>query len=318
MKNDIVSQLNQAYDAEIKNVSLLGGRSNEVRLVETDRGTYVCKLYPLDSNLTRIHELIQFLDEKGFPVVSPLTTSDNLTTFRADDRVGALMPYVSGSDFSGQLVEVRSAGRALGDFHRLSSEFATPEITVDFEKELTNYVETIRSHGTDSVAGTGLSDGDLAEMATAAERCRERLSGHTPPQEARLYIHGDYNDQNVLFDNNGSVVLVADWEDAGPGLTYTDLAKGANKFAITDLEYDTSQINPEKVAEFVEAYDHVVNVSPDLLVGLLERNALSSVAWGLKNYAKHGDDLFREVLEWYAANLDSITEVTPELKAALR
>lgn len=319
MRSKIATELATQYPFTINGVSSYAGRSNDLYRLDTTDGEYVCKLFSEDVELDRTLPLLEELSEAGLPVAAPVHTVEGDRLVDIDDQPAILMRFVEGADFDGSIPQVSAAGRTLGNVHTISSEFTTPTVDIDLVTELEEYLEVFETYRSEAITETELTEEDLTQLASVTETCKENLSGYEPPESARMFIHGDYNDQNVLFDDEDDVALVTDWEDARTGLAYTDLVKGANKFAIKDLEYDSAEIDREKVATFVNAYRDQTDipVPENLFVNLLRRNAISSTAWGIESYAEHGDELFREVLEWYAANLHSVESVADEIEQRL-
>lgn len=124
-----------------------------------------------------------------------------------DATVGVTMP-ADGAD-----PLLRSAARVLADIHRL-----------DWERELPGWSEpTGASAEVDRwwpLVGKAATPAD----AEAFARLRERLQSTAPNASPIGLYHGDFQTNNVLYTDDGTLEAVIDWEIAGVGLQGLDVA----------------------------------------------------------------------------------------------
>ena len=206
-------------DAAMSIAPVAGGTLNWNFDVRTDEGRFFLRCYRSNLETERIegeHELLRWAAERGIPVAVPLKTGAGATIVVAGGERWALFPWLPG-----KVVErgALSAGQAyaLGAMHgRLQAALAGhPDSTgatmlMRWDKAqslglLAQLITTARERGLDDAAIAGM------------ERQREfleRLDVLPPESFVSLpaqILHGDFHDQQVLFD--GDVVTgVVDWE----------------------------------------------------------------------------------------------------------
>ena len=225
------------------------GQSNPTYRIAAVSGDYVLRRKPFGQLLPSAHavdreyRLLTALSPLGFPVPAPLAMCSD------PDVIGAIFyvmemargrPYADGAlpDFDaatrgrmyGQLVDV------LADLHSIDpaaadlSDFGKPGNY--FERQVARWTRQYRDSETDY----------LPEM--------ERLIAFLPetlPEQARTsVVHGDYRIDNVVFDGDGTLTAVLDWELATLGDPLADFsylamqwmmpADGAAGLAGLDLE----------------------------------------------------------------------------------
>lgn len=203
------------------------GQSNPTYKVGAVSGDYVLRRKPFGPLLPSAHavdreyRLLSALHPLGFPVPEPLALCGD------PDVIGAIFyvmemakgrPYANGAlpDFDPatrrrmyeQLVDT------LAELHRIDpaaaglADFGKPGNY--FERQVTRWTRQYRDSETDYIP----------EM--------ERLIGFLPeslPQQSRTSIvHGDYRIDNVIFDGDGTLSAVLDWELATLGDPLADFS----------------------------------------------------------------------------------------------
>ncbi|NUR13526.1 MAG: phosphotransferase family protein [Bradyrhizobium sp.] len=203
------------------------GQSNPTYRIAATSGDYVMRRKPFGQLLPSAHavdreyRLLAALNPLDFPVPRPFALC------RDPDVIGAIFyimemargrPYADGAlpDFDpqtrgrmyGQLVDV------LADLHSIDpekaelSDFGRPGNY--FERQVARWTRQYRDSETDY----------LPEM--------ERLIAFLPetlPEQARTSIvHGDYRIDNVVFDGDGTLTAVLDWELATLGDPLADFS----------------------------------------------------------------------------------------------
>jgi aminoglycoside phosphotransferase (APT) family kinase protein len=203
------------------------GQSNPTYRVRAASGDYVMrrkpfgKLLPSAHAVDREYRLLSGLHPLGFPVPQPLALCDD------PDVIGAIfyvMELAHGRPFAnGALPEFDPATRrsmyeqmidTLADLHVIDPEkaelgdFGKPGNY--FERQVARWTRQYRDSQTDY----------LPEV--------ERLIAFLPesiPQQSRVSIvHGDYRIDNVVFDGDGTLTAVLDWELATLGDPVADFS----------------------------------------------------------------------------------------------
>ena len=203
------------------------GQSNPTYRIRAASGDYVLrrrpfgKLLPSAHAVEREYRLLAALHPLGFPVPQPLALCSDA------DVIGAIfyvMELAKGRPYAnGALPEFDAATRGrmyeqlidtLADLHNIDPEaaalgdFGKPGNY--FERQIARWTRQYRDSETDY----------LPEM--------ERLIAFLPetlPAQARVAIvHGDYRIDNVVFDGDGTLTAVLDWELATLGDPLADFS----------------------------------------------------------------------------------------------
>jgi len=203
------------------------GQSNPTYRIRAASGDYVLrrkpfgKLLPSAHAVDREYRLLAALHPLGFPVPEPLALCDD------PDVIGALFyvmemakgrPYANGAlpDFDPptrrrmyeQLIDT------LADLHVIDpeaaglSDFGKPGNY--FERQVMRWTRQYRDSQTDYIP----------EM----ERLIAFLPQSLPEQSRTSIVHGDYRIDNVVFDGDGTLTAVLDWELATLGDPVADFS----------------------------------------------------------------------------------------------
>src|SRR4051812_6382099 len=203
------------------------GQSNPTYRIRAASGDYVLrrkpfgKLLPSAHAVDREYRLLSGLHPLGFPVPRPLALCDDPEVIGAIFYVMELAkgrPYANGAlpDFDPptrrhmyeqlidtladlHVIDPDSAG--LGDFGKPGNYF---------ERQVMRWTRQYRDSETDY----------LPEM----ERLIAFLPESLPEQSRTSIVHGDYRIDNVVFDGDGTLTAVLDWELATLGDPVADFS----------------------------------------------------------------------------------------------
>jgi aminoglycoside phosphotransferase (APT) family kinase protein len=203
------------------------GQSNPTYKIRAGSGDYVLRRKPFGQLLPSAHavdreyRLLSALSPLGFPVPRPLALCDDPEVIGAIFYVMELAkgrPYADGAlpDFDPperrrmyeQLVDT------LADLHNIDpgaaglGDFGKPGNY--FERQVARWTRQYRDSQTD----------ELPEM----ERLIEYLPASLPEQSRVSIVHGDYRIDNVVFDEEGKLTAVLDWELATLGDPVADFS----------------------------------------------------------------------------------------------
>jgi aminoglycoside phosphotransferase (APT) family kinase protein len=203
------------------------GQSNPTYRIRATSGDYVLRRKPFGQLLPSAHavdreyRLLSALHPLGFPVPEPLALCDDAEVIGAIFYVMELAkgwPYANGA-----LPEFDSATRrhmyeqmvdTLADLHNIDpeavglSDFGKPGNY--FERQVVRWTRQYRDSQTDYVP----------EM----ERLIAFLPETLPEQSRTSIVHGDYRIDNVVFDGDGTLTAVLDWELATLGDPLADFS----------------------------------------------------------------------------------------------
>ena len=203
------------------------GQSNPTYKVSAASGDYVLRRKPFGPLLPSAHavdreyRLLSTLHPLGFPVPRPLALCSDA------DVIGAIfyvMELAKGRPYAnGALPEFDPATRrrmydqlieTLADLHAIDPEaaelgdFGKPGNY--FERQVARWTRQYRDSQTDY----------LPEM----ERLIAFLPETLPEQSRTSIVHGDYRIDNVVFDGDGTLTAVLDWELATLGDPVADFS----------------------------------------------------------------------------------------------
>ena len=203
------------------------GQSNPTYKISAASGEYVLRRKPFGQLLPSAHavdreyRLLSALHPLDFPVPKPLALCDD------PDVIGAIFyvmelakgrPYANGAlpefdprtraEIYGQLVDT------LADLHSIEPEaadlgdFGKPGNY--FERQVMRWTRQYRDSQTDYIP--------------EVERLIAFLPETVPEQSRVSIVHGDYRIDNVVFDGDGTLTAVLDWELATLGDPLADFS----------------------------------------------------------------------------------------------
>ena len=203
------------------------GQSNPTYRIRAASGDYVMrrkpfgKLLPSAHAVDREYRLLSGLHPLGFPVPQPLALCDD------PDVIGAIfyvMELVHGRPYAnGALPEFDSDTRrsmyeqmidTLADLHVIDPEtaelgdFGKPGNY--FERQVARWTRQYRDSQTDYIP--------------EVERLIAFLPESLPEQSRTSIVHGDYRIDNVMYDGDGTLTAVLDWELATLGDPLADFS----------------------------------------------------------------------------------------------
>ncbi len=259
-----------------------GGTAGETYRLETNKGVFFLRLRGARTSgpelVRRDHALRAHLLAHGVPTAAPLATRTGETFVRMDAGVYELYPFVTGRLHRfGDLTELRCLARVLARFH---------EVTAAYRLELGEplYLEQFSLSVPGTPGSTRLEDPVCLRAAltgalpllTAPERQLvrkmqervEEIEVHYGPeiyrQLDRYMVHGDFTFANVLFQENGEVAGLFDFDWATFGPRVRDLAEAVHFFASGQSRdnlagsiwtlTDAPEFNLERSRVFLETY----------------------------------------------------------------
>ena len=211
------------------------GQSNPTYKVSAVSGDYVLRRKPFGQLLPSAHavdreyRLLSALHPLGFPVPEPLALCDDPQVIGAIFYVMEMAkgrPYANGAlpdfdpatrrrmyeqlvDTLAELHNIDPVAAGLGDFGKPGNYF---------ERQVARWTRQYRDSETDY----------LPEM----ERLIAFLPGSLPDQSRTSVVHGDYRIDNVVFDGDGTLSAVLDWELATLGDPLADFSYLAMQWAM--------------------------------------------------------------------------------------
>ena len=217
----------ESFQGPVELTKFPSGQSNPTYRVRAASGDYVLrrkpfgKLLPSAHAVDREYRLLSALHPLGFPVPAPLALCED------PDVIGAIFyvmelargrPYANGAlpefdpptrrqmyeqliDTLADLHVIDPDSAGLGDFGKPGNYF---------ERQVMRWTRQYRDSETDFIP----------EM----ERLIAFLPESIPEQSRTSIVHGDYRIDNVVFDGDGALTAVLDWELATLGDPVADFS----------------------------------------------------------------------------------------------
>ena len=201
-------------------VPVVNGTLNDNYRVETTAGPVFVRRYRSDrdrGHLDGEHEVIAFAAEHGIPVSAPLPASDGAIIVDLNASAWAVFPWIDGrTPARGSVTAVEAY--ALGEMHgRIHAAFARHPGSVGATFQMRwDKDETLRLLRKCSELARERDEPEDIQEALAFNH--ELLEG-TPIEPPSYFdslpcqlTHGDYHAEQVLFDADGTIAAVTDWE----------------------------------------------------------------------------------------------------------
>ncbi len=279
---------------------LKGSRRSPKLIITTDRGRFMLKRRaPGRDDVLKVaysHAVQRYLAAAEFPLPRLQPTRDEGDTMLArDGAIYELFQYLPGEPFDRSPEAAFDAGRTLGLFHKLLTDYRT-----EWEPSRTGYHDNsaIRSalNGVPSAVSTHDSvAGQETELLVTANRLYDLYDQAAEAVEAadfRLWpsqiVHADWHPGNMLFVN-GRVSGVIDYDSLRWLPAATDIANGALQFSIVGGGADPMAWPPAademRLHRFLLGYDEMralrpeeLRVLPHLMIEALIAEAVLPIA----------------------------------------
>ncbi len=211
------------------------GQSNPTYKISAASGEYVMRRKPFGQLLPSAHavdreyRLLSALHPLGFPVPRPLALCDDPNVIGAIFYIMELArgrPYANGAlpefDLPTRQAMYEQLVDTLADLHSIDPEaaelgdFGKPGNY--FERQVMRWTRQYRDSQTDYIP--------------EVERLIAFLPETLPEQSRTSIVHGDYRIDNVVFDGDGTLTAVLDWELATLGDPLADFSYLAMQWAM--------------------------------------------------------------------------------------
>lgn len=312
-----------------------GSRKSPKLYLSTATGKYLLKRRARGKDGMRrvclAHRLQQHLADHGFPVphLSP-AEPEHTTLLTLDDRVYELFEFVKGQDYSGSLSETFEAGRTLGLFHKLVTDFEIDAPTPAESYHDANVVRTglnaipstISAH--DSVRGFEMDLHETVNKLYDAYDAAAEAADRAGVKHSRNYqlVHSDWHPGNLLFED-GRVVGVVDFDSIRVAPRATDVANGALQFSIVSADGAPADwpdyIDETRLKRFLLGYDQETAVTPDEMHALVPLMIEALIAEAVVPIAATGSfgratgfgflKMVKRKVRWLQKNADRLTGV---------
>lgn len=225
------------------------------------------------------HTATGALAARGLPVAAPLAAPDGRTLIDVDGGLFAVYPWISGSHIRGpgmSLAQARALGAALGRLHQVLAG-VMPATATAMTMPVTDLAKAKHAIDTySSLIGQRPVRGEFDEFTADQLRRRRGLlesAGHLQPDpgsswEPSGWAHGDFHDLNVLWDEQGHLAAVLDFDRLAPRPYAFELVRSAT---LTFSHGDERGLDLERVSAFTAGYVGVVPLSAGQIRQAAER-----------------------------------------------
>lgn len=197
------------------------GTINDVRVVKTDSGQFVMRIYAhrTEDRVRLEHDVLQWLGEQDAPVIVPIKRPDGTTYLVDEGRIVTLLPFASGYQIDRSKLDaahVHEMGRFLGYLHGVLADCPVPSIPmVRFDcdpdatiAEIDRLLELIGS------MADPVDTDRYMEHRLASRRAWLKETAHSEiewPHDQCQPLHGDYQESNIFFSER-RVSAIIDWD----------------------------------------------------------------------------------------------------------
>ncbi|MBG0818658.1 phosphotransferase [Planomonospora sp. ID82291] len=307
-------------------VPITTGLMNRNWHLETAAGSVAVKeITDADAGQTVFqHRVTAALADAGLPVPRPRRTADGRSVLALDGRLFSVVAWVDGQHLPSRAWsrgQCQDAGVLLGRSHRALAvilpdglgpvRHRLPQVA-DAQADIDRYQALIGD----------LRPGDAFDRLACAQldarrALLERLGHLRPDDNADLepagYVHGDFHDLNLLWDDGGQVVAVVDWDRLGRRAYAYELARAAIlMFAAPSGVLDTA-----RVAAFAAAYRTAVTITDEQVLSAVRSLWWDQMGdlWHLRRHYLRSDSSCDHLLapsgallKWWSHHLDRVEQ----------
>lgn len=219
-----------------------------------EKPRYCCTPY----SLALAAEFQAFMARRSDFVPHIVSTSSGEPYLRLGETYFLTTEYKKGRMFNGTTKDVQGAGEALGRMHSLSQEFNFPEPqNLQASGDAIQFIDLASQlPGTENDAWKNRA---ISSLRAIVDKYKDQLDKDVP----YIVNHGDYAPFNLVYDRDGNVVAVNDFDNvnfrprtrdlAGAILSFCDGLSYAGATSTLRRPIATT-LNLEKTATFIDGY----------------------------------------------------------------
>jgi homoserine kinase type II len=331
-----VAELLLNYDLGIFNnlARTEGGFTNENYIVNTTAGNFFLKKYLRvnDEKILREHRILEYLKQQSFCVPKLILNKNCQTLTEYKGEFYAFFELVAGSSVvaTNQVSDrqMKNIAEILARYHHLAAYLPTadeplsPIADKNYLEELYHQVANLLQNKKEPDDYDKMIDSVLdlkiKEFANAPKIDYDRLPS--------LLVHGDFHADNILFDQNGEIVAVVDWELVKHQPRIWEVLCAAFFCAKLDWTWNFhTPVDFHRAQNFLAAY-HAINPFTTEEIAQLPailKSASADLSWPLKVHYMHknfaADRFLPKKTEnwffWNDKNIARLTEIFQEISS---
>jgi Ser/Thr protein kinase RdoA (MazF antagonist) len=249
----------------IRIVGVLADGTNVPILVETEKGKYVFRYltHPVPKGRINFIEDIRFcLQDASIPVVNAIKNESGDYYSFIHNRMIQVYPFIEGSIFTFEPEYIKSNARMLHKFHTALNSYKQgplpDESNCPTEENLKNRLNRLYQHK------ESISKSSLSKIESLYSTIIELWKKADKNNLLETIIHDDWHPWNLIYNEDGSVRCILDFDLVRPGKRIYDVAY---------CLYWIYMLSPNKMSQtfskmFIEGYE---GLTPE------ERNILTVV-----------------------------------------
>ncbi|MFC0470707.1 phosphotransferase [Halalkalibacter kiskunsagensis] len=265
------------------------GRVNKTILIKASTGNYVVRLLghsTYGSRINIVEEMLVKFKEVNVPVVNAQKNKSGQYYDQMKGYYVQIYPYIEGETFSFKRNQIISCGKMLRKFHEA---IKVDDITVppprlfiypqnkNLEENYKEFLKTkkIKSNST------------LEKIKTLYTSVMKKWSKTNIKQLPEAIIHDDWHPWNLIFNQNGSVAAILDFDYLQRGQRIFDLA-----YAIHSI-YTTSSNSKDVATLLFQSYGELTSTEKTIFPLAVANVCLFQIFY----FAKEGSlETFKKVL----------------------
>ena len=209
------------------------------------------------------HAFQSHLTSASQPVPRLHLTQSGGTWVEVRDAKFVLFDFVAAERFAGNILQVRGAAEGLARIHTVvypeDVRLAEPQDLFSFARD---HVDLLRdAHRFDDMLAVKSLVDDLYRRVESLYTKAIELGWATLPSQP---VHGDYSPWNVLFEADGSIAAILDFDNCDFGPVIHDVAEGLVTFCAVRYRQDSTNFagSPtcwdfDRGREFLASYERI-------------------------------------------------------------
>lgn len=300
------------------------GKTNLSYKIKTDKGDFVLKqyIYKDEERIKTIVRIKQYLAGKKIPAVPPIKNIEGSYYSKLNGNYIALFPFVNGTLFSDSTnipkEALFSAAKILAKIHLLSKN-GLPNLTKRiyygwdikiFKKAVDIVREAMKNQ-----------DDDFKETAEKLLNLKLKIANENKLAYSELnlkndhFCYGDYQSQNLIYDDNLNIIAVLDLEIARNAPRVLELMRATDLFCFRG-KFDDKNFSLAKI--FIDEYKKIYPIKNEEMAAGVKAYFYSEyvyTTWLEERHYIQGNnrsDVFANAmlasLVYFSKNLETFTE----------
>lgn len=259
--NQLIEKIFQYYHfKKVNYIQQLGGFSSQNDEFIADGEHFVLKRYrsTREEDIKKIERITEFLFLHQMPVLSSLETYECKRHFVIGDAIFALFPKTEGKILHEPSL-TKSALLATGSFLARFHQLDPSPLNLERAKILSNEeIEQVHQELLSVISRKSLgipTDHLVKELIQIKKELKDNIISTSfleNYEKCNKLVHGDFHNENIIFNNKGDIVRLLDFEETHLGPQTEDIMHFA---FLSCCNSGFSDKNLEKARLFIQAYE---------------------------------------------------------------